>query len=366
MARMAASRRAQKLKKSAVGQPSGPTAIPQRSSASIFAESMVRWKSFRPEQNKLTPPQQLINFILRQVKDEPFLWMVCRRVSRAFRREVEYMFQQTWLKETVLMPLDIASAAAPPWPVTFSDFENFVQYYEDEPGSQWWAQDLGAVTRIGLGINDTYISDAIIPCVEIHQATGEISINWKKLFTSCFKEEFLLSTLQAEQGIHTPSTAPWDLAYPIVHLKRIACDPESNVQNLPDYAMRVAVRQRRALVYGWFRPDDEQESEYKDAVKGAISRLQRCSDSIRVSELLHGRRLKSAEGSGWIYYVEDPELHGWKQWGWRRNRFADADWYNHAWEDSKDRGRTTWSEHAVVVEAERMARAWEKGLDWHM
>jgi hypothetical protein len=47
-------------------------------------------------------PQEIINLVLRNVDDDPFLWVSCRQVSRAFRREIEFLFQQTRLRETVL------------------------------------------------------------------------------------------------------------------------------------------------------------------------------------------------------------------------------------------------------------------------
>jgi hypothetical protein len=47
-------------------------------------------------------PQEIINNILSKVDDDPFLWVVCRQVSKTFRKEVEFLFQHIRLPETAL------------------------------------------------------------------------------------------------------------------------------------------------------------------------------------------------------------------------------------------------------------------------
>jgi hypothetical protein len=47
-------------------------------------------------------PQEIINNILSKFDDDPFLWVVCRQISKTFCKEIEFLFQQTRFQETSL------------------------------------------------------------------------------------------------------------------------------------------------------------------------------------------------------------------------------------------------------------------------
>jgi hypothetical protein len=125
-------------------------------------------------------PQEILNHILLQVDDLPFLWIVCRTVSQAFRKEVEFIFKTTWLPETEIVwakhsPLrafdyqcrisrfspDGQTAYLKVQAVetrkylhkpnvllkaTFQKFEQFVDAYQSESGSSWFSAQAHAVT----------------------------------------------------------------------------------------------------------------------------------------------------------------------------------------------------------------------------
>lgn len=47
-------------------------------------------------------PTEVLNMVLGAVDDSALLWIVCRQVSRAVHREIEFLFQTTRLKTTEL------------------------------------------------------------------------------------------------------------------------------------------------------------------------------------------------------------------------------------------------------------------------
>jgi hypothetical protein len=101
-------------------------------------------------------------------------------------------------------------------PPDLNELEYLIWTHEYSTPTHAFAQKLLVVTRVGTHTNDTYFSDAPIPKVTVYQATNEISLNWKQLFSSIFREEYLLSFLKAAAGIHKPATPHINLEYPIV------------------------------------------------------------------------------------------------------------------------------------------------------
>jgi hypothetical protein len=241
-------------------------------------------------------PQENQNLILRQVDDLPFLWVVCRTVSQAMRKEVEFIFEETWLKKTELIwfgpqsltgyyyqcPLSrlsddgqtayftvravnsrkFTNAPSPPQDRCYLELDMLLTLNRAMSGVEWHARELQSVVRVGLGINDTYIRDSIMPTVTTHESTREISLNWKELYTNFFREEHLLSSLKAAKGIASPSIAPIDLSYPMVmgrQLKHALSDPIALIKQSRDWPMLLAVHQRRTASLGW--SDSQKASE---------------------------------------------------------------------------------------------------------
>jgi ABC-type microcin C transport system duplicated ATPase subunit YejF len=87
-----------------------------------------------------------------------------------------------------------------------------------------------------------------------------------------------------------------------------------------------------------------------------IQRLQKFRDCLRVDEVIIRHDLQLAKCCGHVVVVEEPEENGWKKW-----KKGPIGWYNNALEIPRDGMKTCWSEDEIMIEVERMARAWEKG-----
>jgi hypothetical protein len=342
--------------------------------------------------SNLRLPQEVIDMILRHIDDPTFLWVICRKVSRECRLEVEAIFRELWLRKTCIMWL---------WDDPIHDFfyeaqysrvssDGNTAYFRVQPyklfidlgpllqnqftAFRWAAARLDihqalsrrpsffdrvrVVTQIGQDINKTLFSDLPLPEFTRHEATAEISINWKAHFTLIFNEEYLLSRLKAQAGITTPSTPQIDLAYPIIIPFDLDEMPSSN-----DFDQRIQVRQRRAQRLGWYKPPAVQDATYKEYVEGALQRFTTFQNLLRLSDVFIAHDLWLVECRGNEYAVQEPRQNGWNWPSRRMTRLYGSLLYNHMWEDPKHGGRTTWSEDPLVIEVEGMARAWEKGLD---
>jgi hypothetical protein len=328
--------------------------------------------------------------VLGRIYDPTFLWAVCRKLSQDCRSEVETMFQESWLPETSIMwlwddPLrdffyearfsrlsDDGNTAyfsvgttklfasivgvVPTNRTPFPWAKACLQVHQSHARQQSFFERVRVVTRIGQDVNKTIFSDLPLPQVAFHDATKEISLDWKALFDAIFNEEHLLSKFKAQNGKWTPSTPAIDLAYPIVCSLHPADMPSSH-----DLAERIRVREARAHYLGWYKLPSERGLHYNNCVQGALQRLIDFRDSLRMSDMFAMYNFEIGTCRGQELAVQDPAQNGWKRWSWRLG--LQINWYNHAWEDPRDRGRTTWSTDPLVVEVERMARAWEKGTD---
>jgi hypothetical protein len=105
----------------------------------------------------------------------------------------------------------------------------------------------------------------------------------------------------------------------------------------------------------------EPSADFDKMVKHRHVCIKNLEGATRLGELFTTLDLEVGEYRGVVCWVEDPQGRGWRQWTGRQDPDLVGCWYNHAWEDPGDGGRTTFSEEIEVVEAERMARAWEKG-----
>jgi hypothetical protein len=306
------------------------------------------------------------------------------------RKEVEFIFEETWLKKTERIwfepqsptgyhyqcPLSrlsddgqtayftvravnsrkFTNAPSPPQDRCYLELGMLLTLNRAMSGVEWHARELQSVVRVGLGINDTYCCDSIMPAVTTHESTREISLNWKELYTNFFREEHLLSSLKAAKGIASPSIAPIDLSYPMVmgrQLKHTLSDPIALIKQSRDWPMLLAVHQRRTKSLSW--PENHKASE--ESVVHLI-KIRRC---LRNNQTIAELNLQLAETRGEILFVEDPARNGWKRYTQRQRRRCRVEWYNHA---HQERGATTLSKDLVVVEVERLARSWEKGMDW--
>lgn len=356
-------------------------------------------------------PQEIINLILRKVDDLPFLWIVCRTVSRAVRQEVEFIFEHIWLKETELLyfswvPLTghynsfhyscrfsrrspdnrtayfhvqaVETRAYRHTPgllqsASFADLAARVRCHQKFQTKQWYNHNVRAMVRIGSGVTNTYMLDALLPPITSHSTTQEISLEWPHLFTNFFREEQLFSSLKAAEGIHTPSIRPVRLRYPMIIGSGIPASRTSSTTNNGSSAwpMLLAVRQHRAKVLSWPQHENEndphertnaqQESDFKDATEGALARLLDLRGILLTSQIMMERNLQPAMCRGSVFFVEDPGLNGWKKYSVRQRRLFrnGVVWYNHA----KTVGGWMASKDLVVMEVQRMARAWERGWD---
>jgi len=354
--------------------------------------------------NKKEPrlPQEIINMILRQVNDPPFLWTTCRHVSQSFRKEVEYVFEKTWLRETTVMwprnpkwnsYLDCyncrlsrlsddgltAYFTVHSWgPETSLSLEGeqseTIVSLEDEQSAdsrelkdlitahinRWttsaYMDQSYVVTCIGPDANNKYFTNAAIPSVVMHGATSEISLDWKALFTIAFGEVQQLLNIKAATGCDLLHERHWDLDYPIVFTSE-----EMGLWQLTDYAPYLKVFDRRGVILGWFSEEESRAlppSYYKSATF-LIRRLEAFISTVCINGIFDHVDGDCGESRGVVYWVQDPAQNGWTR---NHSHGRRTDWVNHAWENPRDGGRTTWSEDPLVIEVEGMARAWEKGL----
>ncbi|KAH7082679.1 hypothetical protein BKA63DRAFT_560894 [Paraphoma chrysanthemicola] len=334
--------------------------------------------------------QELFDSTLAQIDDAAYLWTICRQVNRAFRNEVNLIFQNTWLKDTTIWwfrgygpdginfdmkpfrcnfshvegetayfrfhTFNLRGWRMSPLGTNFDVLEELVHDHQEQRGSNDFDIENKVITRIGANLNKSYVTDLTLPQLEIQRNTNEISLNWKALFNGAFQEERLISTLQAKVGSDFPSIPYIDLTRPIVLSPRMmGMDDISS-----SLALRLQVRRHRIE-----RLDSEKPSstDIQTIAQHSLERFWVMCHFLRLSELLSMYKLEHAECRGhMVYYVEDPRVNGWTLLARRNRRRSFLEWYNNAWEDPADEGRTTWSEDLHVVETERMARAWEKGM----
>lgn len=169
---------------------------------SLFA--LVGLEKISTMQEHHTSPQQalpteLMNLVLRQIDDNPFVWVDCRQLSRKLRTEVDFLFRSRQLKNcTIYWPLSGMIATSPllarlDFSHTSSSgaiayfktriaanprsgetpdvraFEAQVAAYAktkntletDERGQ--YRRGCMPVTRIGAGPNNTYMTDMALP-----------------------------------------------------------------------------------------------------------------------------------------------------------------------------------------------------------
>jgi hypothetical protein len=136
-------------------------------------------------------------------------------------------------------------------------------------------------------------------------------------------------------------------------LKHTLSDPIALIKQSRDWPMLLAVHQRRTKSLGW--PENHKASE--ESVVHLI-KIRRC---LRNNQTIAELNLQLAETRGEILFVEDPARNGRKRYTQRQRRWCRVEWYNHA---HQERGATTLSKDPVVVEVERLARSWEKEMDW--
>lgn len=195
-----------------------------------------------------TLPVEIINLVLREIEEGSFLWVVCRQMPREMRAEVEYIFQSAqlrkasvywprnvcWLRNhqktsapsrgfefhlsrvtedgaSVYLKLDLAQEVdllettsagleADAKPLVWRKFELGFQRYLHKKAvglaaeGEW--ERRGPVTLIGLHRDIDYSTDMPLPTVEMHSDTMEMTMDWKELFGSIFREEHLMEKLR--------------------------------------------------------------------------------------------------------------------------------------------------------------------------
>jgi hypothetical protein len=346
-------------------------------------------------------PQEIIDLILRNFRnldDDPFLWVICRQVSRAMRKEVEFIFRESLLKETVIQSISSIGShfvgrrfhcrfteAPPENNLAFFAGESTTQdtrlsslrgphesWHPDGPRDvdkiqalvdryvdvQLWRRGGGLppfIARIGTQRNYTMLSDVTIPGLTFHRLRGEISVDWVDLYSRFFGEEYATAKLKAQSNITIPDVVPLPTVRPFIadrdHIELVA---------YRDQGISEQRRQARMPRFRWYLNGEPWAGFDKMFNHRHIS-MKGLEGATRLKDLFTTLDLEVGEYRGVVCWVEDPQGRGWRQWTVRQDPDLVGRWYNHAWEDPADGGRTTFLEEIEVVEAERMARAWEKG-----
>lgn len=111
-------------------------------------------------------------------------------------------------------------------------------------------------------------------------------------------------------------------------------------------------------------------ANFNDLARSSLQDVSDYKDARWFWDLIFTRHLESGWVRGERCWVEDVEQHGWTllDTPFRTqapNQFERL-WVKNSWEDPAGQGHLTTSEDPSVIAAERMARAWDMGLDWDM
>ena len=293
------------------------------------------------------PPQQvlpteLLNLVFRHIDDDAFVWVVCRQLSRMLRAEVDFLFRSRQLKECTIYwpqsgmiatsPLlarldfshtsddgDIAcfkvsvavkprSGKAP----SFHDFEAAVATYEKTQNTQKTNErrerQFGSmpVTRIGVGPNDTYMSDMALPALQTHGDLELVSFDWKALFALIYQERYVIFLQRAANNIASPSMMTLPTKHPIVIAARFLRSHQHDTTE--DFSIRTEVRRSR---YQHLAPPDERPYGFASretflfwkSIDDQLKNLDQYRDSVRLRELIAARGLQWVDnecGGGWV------------------------------------------------------------------
>ncbi|KAF2027308.1 hypothetical protein EK21DRAFT_114937 [Setomelanomma holmii] len=267
-------------------------------------------------------PQELINVVLGHVEDIPFLWTICRQVCQGFRQEVESIFKWTWLKDTVITWLNGYFLPEVHYQCRFLHVHGKKAYFRVHPldlvgqldSSEYYRRPM-VFTRIGTDPNETYFTDLVLPGVEIHEATKEISFDWQALMTQCLHEEWLLAPLKATDRVNTPNLPYIPLTRPFVLPPRVM-EMSNDYLNDTDVGQRMKVRKLRIALLGYRNPSvNHTSAEQEEIAETSLTVFWTFQNIIRVSELTNQYNLRIAECRGQMAFgVEAPGANGWKQW----------------------------------------------------
>jgi hypothetical protein len=243
-------------------------------------------------------------------------------------------------------------------PVDIDELQGMMDRYAD-PGS-WrpYPYEPPIITQIGTQINNTMMTDITLPNLQLHRSTAELSFDWKAFFSAFYHEQYTIDRLKRQNGKKSTAIVPFPTSHPLVLPTSLI--GSASMCRLDDLEEECQVYRARMIAY----------HGASDMPSIGVDKLSQCVYTDvkihaawkRAGDLVRKHDMQLGECRGQMCYVEDPGSWGWKKWNWRYVRNMAPKWYNHAWEDEMDGGKTTVSEDEVVVEAERMARAWEKGL----
>ena len=192
-----------------------------------------------------TLPAEILIMILGAA-DNVFLYTVCRQVSRFFRAEVDKLVRTRKIQETIII-----------WPTSHNPNGHGCQFEQlSEDGNRAffrsrrihnpshrlrqispscanaideaslpsdgisnffdrvckfekaleidWPWQTGPITRIGLDVNNICTSDVPLPDL-LTYPSGLVSVKWKKLFVSIFREKSMITAKSTECSIMVPS-----------------------------------------------------------------------------------------------------------------------------------------------------------------
>ncbi|KAH7093614.1 hypothetical protein FB567DRAFT_576264 [Paraphoma chrysanthemicola] len=285
-------------------------------------------------------PQELIDLVLRNVDDEAWLWVVGRQVSHKIRKETERIFLEGLLKDTEVMTN-----------VLQFDFWSGLRYRC--PFSRVSADGATAF----FSTNNTTLTEITLPNLQFHRSTAEVSFDWKSLFTALYREQLTITELKQQNGKPYAAIERLPTSRPLVmRLRNIERVPELDSNRFEEECEVLRPR------FASYLNDAGCPLDGVDTlIKRVQNELKTLTFWMQMNELICKYDLQRAVCRGQMYCVEDPGSWGWKEHNpW--DPTMEPRWYNNAWEDPDDGGRTTISEDALVLEVESMARAWEKGL----